>query len=117
MKRGELWRAARIIIDVKMGTNQMSMEEAILFLEKHVFMSNEGATGEIKRYTHSPGYQMSYLIGKYLIMDLREEMKEKLQDKFTLKWFHDLIISSGTIPYYMLKQRFDEEVKRILAKN
>lgn len=64
------------------------------------------------RYTSNPGYNVSYLIGKLLIQDLRKEVKEKMGEKFSLKFFHDTILRSGDLPYYLLKEYFDERLKK-----
>ncbi|MHA2331378.1 MAG: DUF885 domain-containing protein [Candidatus Hodarchaeales archaeon] len=110
-----LWRAARIIIDVKLSSGKMTFDEAVNLLVEKVGMKKEGATAEVKRYTSSPGYQLSYLIGKHLILDLREKMKEKLGDKFNLKFFHDVILKNGGIPYYFLEQVMEREADKLLA--
>jgi uncharacterized protein (DUF885 family) len=66
---------------------------------------------EILRYTSSPSYQLSYLVGKLLIEDLRNEVEEKMGSKFNLKFFHDTILQSGDLPYYLLKEYFEEKIK------
>ncbi|MHA2366154.1 MAG: DUF885 domain-containing protein [Candidatus Hodarchaeales archaeon] len=112
-----LWRAARIIIDVRMSQGKMSIEDAIEFLIEKVGMEKEGATAEVTRYTYNPGYQLSYLIGKQMVLNLRESMKSKLGDKFTLKFFHDVILKNGGIPFSFLKQIMEHEADKLLSQN
>ncbi|MFX0116703.1 MAG: DUF885 domain-containing protein [Candidatus Hodarchaeota archaeon] len=112
-KLDALWRAVRIILDVKLHTEQISFEDAIEYLIAETGMAREGAIAEVTRYTMAPGYQLSYLIGKRLILELRDQFKEELGDKFSLRWFHDIILRSGGIPYYYLKQIFAEKVKEL----
>lgn len=76
---------------------------------KHARMEKPEAIAEVSRYTMAPTYQLSYLIGKLLIQELRKEQEEKLGDKFNLKDFHDTIIYSGDLPYYLLKELFNRE--------
>ncbi|MHA2500483.1 MAG: DUF885 domain-containing protein, partial [Candidatus Hodarchaeales archaeon] len=99
-KLDALWRAVRIILDVKLHTNQISFEEAIELLITERGMPREGAVAEVTRYTLAPGYQLSYLIGKHLFLDLRDQLKAKLGDKFSLLWFHDILLRTGGVPFH-----------------
>jgi len=105
-----IWRAARIIIDVKLSTGKMSFDEAVEFLMKEAGKDKEGAVAEIKRYTSSPGYQLSYLLGKHMIKQLKQELRKKFGKKFSDKIFHDTLLYSGSLPIYfhrkVLEQRF-----------
>ncbi len=112
-KFDELWRAVRIILDVKLQTNQISYEDAIDFLISETGTTRELATGEVTRYTQSPSYPLGYLIGKHLILKLREQLQRELGAKFSLRWFHDVILRAGGIPYYYLRQVFAEKVKEL----
>ena len=76
-------------------------------------MSETDAKAEILRYTYNPGYNISYLIGKLLIEDLQREVEAKMGNKFSLKFFHDTILRSGDLPYYLLKENFEEKIKNL----
>ena len=52
----------------------------------------------MRRYTYTPGYQLSYLLGKVLILGLREEERRRLGDRFSLRDFHDTLLRNGSIP-------------------
>jgi len=103
----QIWRAIRIIVDVELHTKKRRYEDAIGMLLEHTRMELPQATAEVNRYTTAPTYQLSYLIGKLLIQELREEQKKKLGDSFNLKKFHDTILYSGELPYYLLKKQFE----------
>ena len=62
----------------------------------HVETAN--ARAEVRRYTYTPGYQLSYLLGKVLILRLREDERQRLGDRFSLREFHDALLWSGSIP-------------------
>ena len=81
-----IWRAVRIIVDVRLSRGEMSFDEAVNMLVKETGMSKEGATAEVRRYTMTPGYQLSYLLGKHLILKLRDEIKQQLGEKFNEKF-------------------------------
>ena len=108
-----MWRAVRIMVDVRLSQGKMSMEEAIDMLVQEVGMSKEAATAEVRRYTQSPSYPLSYLLGKHMILELREEVKKKMREKFTLKFFHDTITANGYLPLSLLRQVFDQKIAKL----
>jgi uncharacterized protein (DUF885 family) len=69
-------------------------------------MEKGNAITEVKRYTKSPGYQLSYLIGKYLIKKLKREIQEKMGEKYSDKFFHQIVLEAGSIPIKYLKEEF-----------
>ena len=99
-----IWRAARIIIDVKLSRGEMSFDEAVQMLMDEVGMDEGHARTEVSRYTMTPAYPLSYLLGKHLIMEARRELEEEFGDKFNLKLFHDTIINAGSIPVSFIPQ-------------
>lgn len=106
-----IWRAVRIIVDVKLARGEMSFEDAVGMLMKEASMSEEGATAEVRRYTLTPGYALSYLLGKHLILQLREEVKRKMGARFDDKFFHDTITANGYLPVAMLSNIFDRRIR------
>ncbi|HVO30011.1 MAG TPA: DUF885 domain-containing protein [bacterium] len=90
-----LWRAARIVLDVRLHAGRISFDDAVAFLRSTTGMSKEGATAEVNRYTGSPTYQLSYLTGKHLLLELRAEMKRAGQDE---RAFHRFVLESGNLP-------------------
>ncbi len=93
-----IWRACRIILDVRMHRGEVSVEEAIDFLVEHTRFERPHATAEVNRYTSTPTYQFSYLLGKVLILALREDERRRLGDRFRLRDFHDALLSNGSLP-------------------
>ncbi len=108
-----IWRAVRIILDVRLSSGEMSFDEAIDMLVKETGMSKEGATAEVRRYTLTPGYPLSYLLGKHLILKLREEIKKKLGAKYNEKIFHDTITANGYLPIRLLRKVFDQTLVKL----
>ncbi|MHA2175337.1 MAG: DUF885 domain-containing protein [Candidatus Hodarchaeales archaeon] len=111
--KGQIWRAVRIIVDIELHCKQRTVREAITMLMEEAAMDETSATAEVTRYTFNPGYQLSYLVGKLLIDDLRKEVKEKMGDLFTLKFFHDTILQSANLPFYILKELFYRRIASI----
>lgn len=93
-----VWRACRIILDVRMHRGELTPDEATDFLVEHTSFELPNARAEVRRYTYTPGYQLSYLLGKVLILGLREEEKRRRGSAFSLKTFHDTLLRNGSLP-------------------
>jgi uncharacterized protein (DUF885 family) len=85
----------------------MGFVEAVDMLMKEAALSSEAAISEVRRYTQVPGYPLSYLLGKHLILQLREEIKRKMGEKFSDKFFNDTITASGYLPMAMVRNIFE----------
>ena len=105
-----IWRAVRMIVDVKLSCGEMSFEEAVDMLVKETGMSKNGAIAEVRRYTQSPGYPLSYLLGKHLMLKLRDDVKAKMGDKYSDKFFHDVVAANGYLPMSKLREIFEQKL-------
>ncbi len=103
----QLWRAARIVLDVSLHTGTMTVEQGIQFLMDKAGLERSNATAEVRRYTGSPTQPMSYLIGKLEILKVIEAYKRRNPDK-PLREIHDAILSCGSLPPKLLAQRLLE---------
>jgi len=108
-----IWRAVRIIVDVKLSRGEMAFDKAVGMLMKEAGMSKEGAVAEVRRYTQTPSYALSYLLGKHLILQLREEVKQKMGTKYNEKFFHDIITANGYLPISLLRKVFDQKIAKL----
>jgi uncharacterized protein (DUF885 family) len=93
-----IWRAARIVLDVRMHRGELSIEEATAFLIEHTGFERPNALAECRRYTYTPTYNLSYLLGKVLLLQLREEESRRLGNGFSLRDFHDTLLRGGSLP-------------------
>ncbi len=110
-----IWRAVRIIVDVKLSRGEMGFNEAVDMLMKEAGLSKEGAVAEVRRYTQTPSYALSYLTGKHLILQLREEVKRKMGRKYNERFFHDTITANGYLPISLLRKVFDQKISDLKA--
>lgn len=94
---GELWRAARIIVDSSLHAQAMSVDKAVEVMVQ-AGLEPVNARAEVRRYTMSPTQPMSYLIGKLEIQKLAEEYWRKKGDAFSLAEFHRELLSCGSLP-------------------
>jgi len=93
-----IWRACRIILDIRLHRGDISVPEAIDFLVEHTGFERPNATAEVRRYTYTPTYQLSYLLGKVLLLRLREQERQRLGERFSLGRFHDSLLYAGSLP-------------------
>ena len=93
-----VWRACRIIIDVELSSGRMTFQQAVDLLVEEAAMTRAGAEAEVRRYTYTPGYQLSYLYGKHLLLRLRQRRRRLEGDAFDLRRFHDRLLYAGAVP-------------------
>jgi len=102
--RLQLWRSARIILDVKLNRREITVEECSKFLQREVMFNPGAIKGEVFMYLSRPGYASTYIAGYLQIMELREAAREKLGAAFNLTRFHDRLLGNGCIPFKLLSQ-------------
>jgi uncharacterized protein (DUF885 family) len=105
-----IWRAARIILDVKLHRGQVSFHEAVDFLVEHTGFARPAALAEVKRYTSTPTYQLSYLYGRHMIDRLKQQVERRMGPAFNLKFFHDTLIYGGTMPVSYARRLFEAKL-------
>lgn len=103
--KDRLWRAARVGIEIGLHCYGMTLEEAARYLVDKVGMTPTAARAETRRYAAEPTQPLSYLIGELEVF--------KLRDKFSalpLREFHDMLLSSGTIPFALVEMEMDAKL-------
>jgi uncharacterized protein (DUF885 family) len=98
MHTDAIWRACRIILDVRMHRGEIKIEDAIRFLVEQTSFEEANARAEVRRYTYTPTYQLSYLLGKVLLLGLRADEQKRLGSAFSLRDFHDTLLNNGSLP-------------------
>ncbi len=109
----QVWRACRILIDVDLHTGKMTFDEAVDLLVREAGMERPGAIAEVKRYTYNPAYQLSYLLGKHLILKLRRDVERSLGPAYSDKLFHDTVLFAGSLPMKYMREIFDHKVTEL----
>ena len=98
MHTDAIWRACRIILDVRMHRGELTVEEATDFLQTQTGFQPSNARAEVEWYTYRPTYPLSYLLGRTLLLGLRADQQRRLGDAFDLKAFHDTLMRNGSLP-------------------
>jgi uncharacterized protein (DUF885 family) len=109
----QLWRAARILIDVDLHCGRMTFDQAVDFLVTECGFERAGAIGEVKRYSYTPAYPLSYLTGKHLILSLRRDVKKGLGRQYSDKFFHDTYLYAGSIPMRYMREIFEYKIREL----
>ncbi|HEY3205076.1 MAG TPA: DUF885 family protein [Thermoanaerobaculia bacterium] len=116
-------RAARALGELRMQSNEMSLEQAAAFACAHtprgwLRMDGNLVRGEQHLYLQQPGYGTSYLIGKIELEKLLSERREQLGERFRVKQFMDDFNAAGLIPASLLRWemtgRKSPELERML---
>ena len=102
----QLWRAGRIILDVKLHCQDMSVDSAVDFLVDKCRLERDDARTEVIRYTTSPTQPQSYLMGKREITRIIEDYRLKEPD-LSLQKLHDNILKAGSLPPELLRRELD----------
>jgi uncharacterized protein (DUF885 family) len=98
MHTDAIWRACRIVLDIRMHRGELTVDQATDFLVEHTAFEHANAQAEVFRYTYTPTYQLSYLLGKVLLLQLRADEQRRLGERFSLKRFHDSLLRNGSLP-------------------
>jgi uncharacterized protein (DUF885 family) len=98
MHTDAIWRACRIILDVRMHRGELTVDEATDFLVERTSFERPNAHAEVQWYTYRPTYPLSYLLGRTLLLSLRADEQRRLGDAFSLKGFHDALLRNGSLP-------------------
>ncbi|MGH8964249.1 MAG: DUF885 domain-containing protein, partial [Actinomycetes bacterium] len=105
-RRNSLWRALRVVVDVGLHTGTLTLDAAVELMQTEAGMDRHMAAGEVRRYTRhdNPTYPSSYILGRDLIHQLRATHERRQGDAFTLREFHDWLLSHGSPPVVLLAQ-------------
>ena len=99
------------MIDVEMHCRGLTIEDAAKRMVDELGMHHEQAMADLLWYTRSPGVPMGYATGWVLINCLRKQQKQQQGEKFSLKEFHDELLSGGSMALALVIRRvFGDEV-------
>jgi len=101
--KDQLWRACRVVIDVRLHTGHFTVEDAVKMLVEKARLEETSALAEVKRYTQTPTQPLSYLIGKIEMERLAVDYFGKYPNA-ALKDYHDELLSFGTIPVALVRK-------------
>ncbi len=112
----DAWRAARLVVDTGLHAMGWSRQRAIDWMTDHVPMSPVEIESEVDRYIAIPGQALSYMVGRLQIEACRREAAERLDERFDVRSFHDLVLRSGPVPLPALTASVDRWIESQLRK-
>ncbi len=104
----ELLRAVRLVTDTGLHAKGWTREATMQYMMDNEGVSESEARRATERYMAWPGQALAYKIGALKIQTLRERAQQKLGAKFSLKDYHDLVLSDGVLPLAVLEAKVDE---------
>jgi uncharacterized protein (DUF885 family) len=89
---------ARAVVDIELHQRTMSFSDAVRLYTEKVGLSAAAAHAEAVKNSMFPCTAIMYWLGTQGIVDLRETLRVKRGASFSLKAFHDELLSFGSIP-------------------
>jgi hypothetical protein len=118
-------RAARALGDLRMHSNQFTLEQASQYAADHtprgwLSMNGNLVRGEQHLYLQQPAYGTSYVIGKIETDRLITARRRQLGDAFTMRRFMDEFNAAGLVPISLIRWELTgempDDVKRMLGR-
>ena len=104
----KLRELANVIIDYDIQCLNKPKEDIVKLLSKECFQTDQQVEEKYHRATVSQVQLCSYYSGSTAIMQLREEYKKKMGNKYSLKDFHEKFLSFGSSPVKYIRERMLE---------
>jgi uncharacterized protein (DUF885 family) len=98
-----LVRLARFVVAIRLHCEDLSVEQGMRFFRDEAFLEETTARREAERGTFDPTY-LVYSLGKLMMLKLRRDYKEKQGGKYSLRSFHDAVLSQGSAPFWALRR-------------
>ena len=106
----EMWRACRLVVDTGIHAKGWTREQAVNYMSSNTALSMHEVNTEIDRYISWPGQALSYKIGELKIRELRKMAENKLNEKFDVREFHEIILEYGTVTLSILEKRINNYI-------
>ena len=97
------YRSARIGVDVNLHTGKWTFEQGVQYFMEAGGLDREAATGEAAGAASDPTQKISYIVGKWQIMNLLGKYRDKEGASYRLGKFHDDLIKNGSLPVSILE--------------
>jgi uncharacterized protein (DUF885 family) len=104
----EMWRSVRLVVDTGVHYKHWSRQQMIDFFTEHTAMDAQNIATETDRYIAWPGQALSYKLGQMTILNLREEARRQLGDRFDIRKFHNAVLEEGPLPLDVLEEHIHQ---------
>ena len=89
---------ARAVADIGLHTGTLTFDAACALYRDRIGMSADAARGEACKNSMFPGTAVMYWLGTSAIHQLRADCQHAEGSRFSLRRFHDRLLSFGSIP-------------------
>jgi uncharacterized protein (DUF885 family) len=107
----ELWRACRLVVDTGIHAKKWTREDGINYYTTNTPNSKSDGVKMVERHIVMASQATAYKIGMNKILDLRENAKKQLGNKFDIREFHDVVLTNGAVPLTTLEDLVNVWVK------
>jgi uncharacterized protein (DUF885 family) len=101
----EMWRACRLVADTGIHWLGWDIEQARRCFAENSALAPHNIQTELERYISWPGQALAYKIGELRFRSLRKEAEQKLGERFSVREFHDLLLTGGALPMDVVETR------------
>ncbi|WP_213610597.1 DUF885 family protein [Pseudoalteromonas sp.] len=106
----ELWRACRLVVDTGIHDMKWTRQQGIDYYVNNTPNATSDAVKMVERHIVMPSQATAYKVGMLKILELREDAKKQLGDKFDIRQFHDVVLKNGPVPLNVLEGFVNEWV-------
>ena len=99
-----MWRVQRIITKIRMAMGDMTFDEAVKAYIDEIGMEPTNAFIEVQRDSQSPSPPGREIIGELEILRLRDEYERRMGRHYSMKRFHDKLLTYGPIPFQQIER-------------
>jgi len=103
----DIWRANRLVVDTGMHAMGWSRQDAIDWMQSNSPITETDVVAEVERYIAIPSQALAYKIGQLKIRELRVRAEEALGDAFDVRQYHNLVLTTGSVPLLVLESEVD----------
>jgi len=104
----ELWRACRLVVDTGIHAMKWTRQEGIDYYVNNTPNATSDGVKMVERHIVMPSQATAYKVGMLKILELREDAKMQLGDKFDIRQFHDVVLKNGPVPLNVLENFVNE---------
>jgi len=100
----ELFRARRLVVDTGIHAKKWTRQQGIDYGIE---------ASEVERYVVYAGQACSYMMGELKLLELRDKAKQALGERFSLRDYHNVVLTTGVVPLDVLEREVDRYVKGV----
>jgi len=101
------------VVDTGIHSKKWTREQGIAYYVENTPNAESDAIKMVERHIVMPSQATAYKIGMLKILELRQQAKQQLGDKFDIRDFHTLILKNGPLPLDVLETKVNQWVDSV----